>query len=142
VVLGIDWTESHRCHPDWFGIPTAYPMTEAPYLTKAQMFAEVEADGIAIPRLYKLGYQHNNCGGGCVRGGIKAWAHHARTLPNEFAKWEALESLIPGATFARSRKNVLGSASSPLPLSKIREDEEANLSFDWGGCGCFVEDRE
>lgn len=47
--------------------------------------------GIDQPLLYKLGFLHNNCSGGCVRMGKKAWVHLLKTLPEVYADRERLE---------------------------------------------------
>lgn len=137
IVLGLDWTEPHRMRQDWYGVPVWYPMGEPPYLTKTQMFDEVEADGIRIPRLYRMGFQHNNCGGGCVRGGLKAWAHLSKMLPEKFEEWAKREELIPGASFA---KKVVNGNAVPITLRQIAADASLQASFDWGGCGCFSQE--
>lgn len=44
-------------------------VSEAPYLSKVDMLEVLKADGIEPPRLYAMGFAHNNCGGFCCRAG-------------------------------------------------------------------------
>lgn len=50
--------------------------------------------GIEIPALYRLGFKHNNCGGGCVRSSRRQWLHLLRTQPETFAERERFEGEI------------------------------------------------
>lgn len=47
--------------------------------------------GIEPPLLYKLGFKHNNCSGGCVRAGKKQWKHLYETLPEVYLDRERVE---------------------------------------------------
>ena len=147
VVLGIDWTEEHRlagAAAGWAPFPVRAPMCDAPHLTRRQMLAELDLAGIERPRLYRLGFAHNNCGGGCVRAGVGHFSHLYRTLPDVFERWEQGEDGVSnhlggGVTILRDRA---GGDTTPLPLCELRRrlDLQPTL-FDggeWGGCGCFV----
>jgi hypothetical protein len=141
LVVGIDWIESHRLprvQSRWPKYTVTAPMMDAPYLTKRQMLDEIRADGVEPPRLYALGFQHNNCGGGCVRAGHTAWRHLARTLPDVFETWVQREALIPGHSFNKDRR---GGVAKPFPLTQIASEMEPTIP-DWGGCGCFVDEDE
>ncbi|MEX3620550.1 hypothetical protein [Paenibacillus glucanolyticus] len=67
----IDWMEIHRME----AIQRSWPyevkamMTEVPYWDKHEMLKALKQDGIRKPRLYDMGFAHNNCGGFCVRAG-------------------------------------------------------------------------
>lgn len=50
--------------------------------------------GIEVPLLYRLGFVHNNCSGGCVRAGKKNWLHLLCTLPHVYAERERVEERI------------------------------------------------
>lgn len=138
IVVGLDWTETHRLPKvaaRWGGYSVVAPMMDPPYKMKAQMIDEVESDGLPIPRLYTLGFPHNNCGGGCVRNGHKSWKMLHETLPERFGEWVKREQLLGGVhTFSRSRK---GGTSRPIALEEIVRGEVDE--HDFGGCGCFVE---
>ena len=47
--------------------------------------------GIEEPLLYKLGFSHNNCSGGCVRAGKKSWARLYLLLPEVYKERERAE---------------------------------------------------
>jgi len=99
--------------------------------------------GIAVPALYLDGFDHNNCGSGCVRAGQAHWALVYRKRPNIYALWEAREARFlaevnPNATILRDRR---GGETKPLPLSEFRERLGRGEGYDrdeWGGCGCFA----
>lgn len=52
-------------------------------LTKSDCLAMIDAAGIELPAMYKLGYQNNNCIG-CVKGGIGYWNKIRRDFPEVF----------------------------------------------------------
>lgn len=148
VYVGIDWTETHRLA----AIERAYlpyaaqaPMTEPPYLGKAQMIAWARREGVEPPRAYAQGYAHNNCGGGCVRAGQGQFAHLLRINPQRFAVWESKEQELRdqlGKDVSILRDRV-GGVSQPITLAEFRKrNESGQLDLidlaDIGGCGCFV----
>lgn len=148
VHVGIDWSEMHRLpaivrnYKPW---TATAPLCGPPYVDKRGWIAEARRRGIVEPRLYALGFEHNNCGGACVRGGQAQWAHLLRVFPERFASWEAHEQemrelLGTDRTILRDRS---GGDTKPLPLTELRrraEDQPDALDgLDWGGCGCFVD---
>jgi len=148
VYLGIDWTETNRMS----AIERAYlpfkaqaPLTEPPYLDKADVQAMCVAAGMEIPRLYKAGFPHANCGGGCVRAGQAQFELLLREHPARYAYWEAHEQelrdyLDADVAILRDRA---GGTVTPLTLHRFRERIESQPAMfdalDFGGCGCFVE---
>jgi hypothetical protein len=44
----------------WAPWTVEFPMREPPYLTKEEMLDQARADGLVPPRLYELGFAHNN----------------------------------------------------------------------------------
>jgi hypothetical protein len=54
-------------------------------ITKADCYRVLQAHGIALPAMYQLGYDHNNCIG-CVKGGKGYWNKIRRDFPEVFAK--------------------------------------------------------
>jgi 3'-phosphoadenosine 5'-phosphosulfate sulfotransferase (PAPS reductase)/FAD synthetase len=70
IFVGIDWTEIHRLEAierNYKPFKAYAPMIDEPRLTKTQMIEWAEREGLRTPNLYRLGFAHNNCGGGvCV----------------------------------------------------------------------------
>lgn len=71
------------------GVDLACPLIDRG-LTKADCLALVDRAGLALPVLYRLGYEHNNCLG-CVKGGMTYWNRIRRDFPAVFARMAALE---------------------------------------------------
>lgn len=149
VYVGIDWSESHRLA----AITKAYlpfraeaPLCDPPYLDKQSVRDECVRQGIEVPRLYKAGFPHNNCGGGCVRAGQAQFELLLREHPERYAAWEAREQelrehLDKDVSILKSRA---GGTAVPLTLRTFRERLATNQlafdEFDFGGCGCFVDE--
>ena len=150
VYVGIDWTEYHRLTRlralrGASGWDYRAPLCEPPEHSKESAFARLRAVGIAPPRLYALGFSHNNCGGGCVRAGIGHFANLLDKLPAVYAEWEANEQAMReflGRDDIAMLRDRTGGTSKPLTLVQLRrrivDGHEPDL-FDIGGCGCFVD---
>lgn len=148
VHVGIDWSETHRLpaiERAWAPWKVSAPLTQAPYMDKPALIAAARERGLAEPRLYSLGFSHNNCGGACVKAGQAQWAHLLRVFPQRFASWEAHEARMRAEhgdiAILRDRR---GGETRPLPLTILRARVEGSDSvpvdtLDIGGCGCFVE---
>lgn len=71
VYLGYDWTEVHRyekAQKAWLPYVLKCPLIDPPFLDKEDMKRKIEeVDGIRLPRLYKMGFAHNNCFSGDTR---------------------------------------------------------------------------
>lgn len=138
-----------------------FPLTRPPYRSKRQWFDEARAVGLRRPRLYDLGFEHNNCGGACVKGGQAQWARLLEVFPDRFAHVEAFEQrmrdrLGKDVSILRDRT---GGTTTPLTLTALRERVERRKrdqpdlfsvldaapddvidTQDVGGCGCFTDD--
>ncbi|MBI4446905.1 MAG: hypothetical protein HY645_13490 [Acidobacteria bacterium] len=145
VYLGIDWTEIHRFERAkryWHPWKVAVPLCEKPYLSKPDMFQLLERAGIEPPRLYKMGFPHNNCGGFCVKAGQAQFRLLLEKMPERYHYHEAREQELR----RHLRKNVAilkdrsGGKTTPLTLREFRGRVKAGLNTgnDWGGCGCFL----
>lgn len=146
---GFDWTEAHR----YKNIrenkrPWIYraPMCEPPYIHKSQMLDEMRSDGIEPPRLYDMGFPHNNCGGFCVKAGQAHFKLLYEQLPERYLDMERRESEVYkhiGKRHPFLRKKIDGK----LTYLTLREYREQYLDakskdidvYDYGGCGCFGE---
>lgn len=150
VYLGIDWTEEHRfvrVRERLAGWRVEAPMTEAPYVTKTDMLRELASLGIEPPRLYAMGFSHNNCGGFCVKAGHAHFANLLRVMPDRYAFHEqqeaSLRELLGDVSILNDRAG--GGPRRPLTLKAFRERMERKESydlFDFGGCGCFAGSEE
>jgi hypothetical protein len=102
------------------GINTYFPLVERGI--DAQGAREImDRTGIARPAMYGLGFEHNNCSGGCVRQGARQWRHLLRIIPEVYAERERVESIHSPYTFCKD-----------ISLKRLREIEEANQDFDLG----------
>jgi hypothetical protein len=152
LYVGIGWHEMARIPgivKGWAPWTVDMPFTRPPYRDRHQIIAELRRLGVEPPRLYGLGFEHNNCGGRCVRGGQAQWAHLLRVFPDRFAEKEAHEQRMRdmlGADVA-ILKDRRGGFTKPLPLTVLRnriEDQERDAfdELDWGGCGCTTQFAE
>lgn len=98
--------------------------------SKKQLMDLARWYGIEPPRLYSLGFEHNNCGGSCVRAGQKQWKLLLDVLPERFAEAEhqeaSLRELLGDVTILRERRQGIAYA---LPLSRLRRRHEAATAF-------------
>ncbi|MFI8962096.1 hypothetical protein ACIGO8_08265 [Streptomyces sp. NPDC053493] len=155
VYVGIDWTETERLPAivrGWAPWTVDAPLTRPPYSDKDQLRAEAREAGLIDPRLYRLGFAHNNCGGACVKGGQAQWARLLDVFPERYAKVETFEErmrakLGKDVAILRDRR---GGETKPLTLATLRRRIEfqryaqptlldAVDTDDWGGCGCFTD---
>ena len=132
VLLGLDWSEIHRTHApkrNYERIPGVYvdfPLLWKPY--SYDYFADVRSWGIEIPRLYQMGFPHNNCGGRCIRQGIAEWQRLQVHFPERFAEvrdWEAAQRARGGklAEYAIARDQSNGIVK-PLTLAEIEQRDK------------------
>lgn len=101
IVFGIDKEEQHRairlCSVYQFiaAKKGKFPKLIFPLITenitKQQIDTFISSLKIEEPTLYKLGFSHNNCSGGCVRAGKKQWKLLLETLPDVYAERERVE---------------------------------------------------
>jgi hypothetical protein len=151
VYVGIDWTETERLPAiinGWAPWQVDAPLTRPPYRDKRQLLEEARSAGLLEPRLYRLGFAHNNCGGACVKGGQAQWARLLEVFPQRYARAEAAEQkmrnlLDKDVSILRDRT---GGDTKPLTLAALRtrieqhrEDAPTFDDLDEGGCGCFTE---
>ena len=146
VYLGYDWTEEHRVETTRERMKpwrVEAPLTRPPYRMKDQLGDDARALGIDPPRLYKLGFIHNNCGGFCIKAGQAQFARLLHTMParyryHEQREQELREHLDKDVAILRDRR---GGVLRPMTLRDFRERLERNAGafdqHDWGGCGCF-----
>lgn len=144
IYVGIDWTEKHRMEAIVRGYApwrVGAPLTKPPFLTKEQMIQEAEAEGLKAPRLYSLGFKHNNCGGGCVRAGQAQFKNLLEVMPERFAEWEKQEEKMQdflGVPVTILAKTTNGK-KEPLSLRELRvlaENQPALIDINDIGVSC------
>lgn len=151
VYIGLDWTETHRVEPTRSALSewrVEFPMMEEPLWDKCKMLEELRRLGIKQPRLYDLGFPHNNCGGACVKAGHAHFAHLLRLLPAKYAQWEGRERAWRdrvGKDFSVLTDRRGDGVKKPFTLEQLRKNIEAGKWYDpddWGGCGCSLPDAQ
>lgn len=123
VYVGIDWSERHRLpaiERGWSPYPVRAPMTETPHLDHDQMKAACTAAGITLPRLYRAGYPHNNCGGFCVRAGQSQMRKLLVENPERYAFHEAEEQRL--REYLGKDVAILSDRSKSVREANCRED--------------------
>ncbi len=149
LYLGIDWTEIHRTKApmkNWKPYRVEFPMCEQPYMSKDEMLQQLSNLGIEVPRLYKMGFSHNNCGGFCCRAGQGHFANLLKQLPERYAEAELKEEQM--REYLNKDVSILvktvKKSKKQYTLRQLREDIELKKQIDMndiGGCGCFVSDE-
>jgi hypothetical protein len=144
VYLGFGWDEIHRLEraaAHWSPWTIRAPLTEPPYMVRRDIERRLDTLGVKPPRLYALGFAHNNCGGGCVKAGMGQFALLHRAMPERYAEWEAheeeLRAELGDVAILTDRTN---NDKRPLTLRRLRERLEAGATipmFDIGGCACL-----
>lgn len=152
LYYGIDFTESHRLKriiQAWEPYIVKAPLCIPPLYDKTEIISLCKRINIKIPRLYDMGFQHNNCGGFCVKTGQAQFKlllekNRGRYLYHENEQEKLFEHIGKKNPFIR--KSVNGKLYY-LSLREFREylesgkdftdEENYQLKFDFGGCGCF-----
>ena len=152
VHLGMDFTEQHRMiapkakYEEIEGITVDFPLMWEPVAMPPHRKV-TESWGIETPQLYRLGFPHNNCGGRCVKQGIKEWQRLKQTHPQRFvevADWEQAqrEKGGPIANFSIAKEKTGGEVRA-LPLHSLgeRKGEQLRLGVvsNEDVIGCFCE---
>lgn len=151
VYLGIDIDEEHRFTRAlryWQPYTVRAPLIEQDPVFRHDVKEMMAQAGIAEPRLYKMGFPHNNCGGFCIKAGISHFAHLLAKMPDRYAYHEQKEEDLRqylGKDVAIMRDRA-GGETRPLTMRALRERIESEPQqiplFDWGGCGCFSGEGE
>jgi len=150
VYLGIDWTEEHRLQRArgyWSPFRVEGPMCEPPLMVKPEMIEWAASRGLTPPRLYEMGFPHNNCGGFCVKAGFATFALLLRTMPDRYEYHEQQEERMReylGADVS-ILKDRRGGGVTPMTLKEFKRrlcvGNVKGLDMgDWGGCGCMIGD--
>lgn len=107
-------------------------------LTKADCLGIIQRAGIAIPAMYLLGYNNNNCIG-CVKGGKGYWNKIRVDFPLVFQRMSDLQQMIgPGSYFFKGKEK----GSPRVSLAMLKEDEGNYPTEPDISCGLFCEAAE
>lgn len=149
LYVGIDWTEDHRMPriiENWEPYHVTSLLLDPPYMDKADVLKMMKFRGIEPPRLYAMGFSHNNCGGFCVRGGQAHFINLLKTKRDLYLFHENEEEKMR-QYLERDDVSILtrvvGEEKQTLTMRQLREEWESGLGmqidmFDIGGCGCFT----
>lgn len=154
VYFGIDWTESHRMDApikNWsrYSSDVRFPLIQEGSTSPSQRLERMQALGIEIPKLYSLGFSHNNCGGFCVRAGQGHFKNLYRQLPKIFNYHAEQEASLAKAIQDRTgevysiltRQEKGKKYQLPLKELAVRVETGGEIDeYEFGGCGCFVTD--
>ena len=148
VYGGIDWTEEHRyinlrnfrLQDGWYYYA---PLCQEPFLWKADLLVELkQVHNIKPPRMYELGFSHNNCGGQCVKAGQGHMSRLLTKLPERYSELEEYEQQlirITGKPVSILTDRTGDGKKKPLTLKDFRIRIEGGVqidAFEEGGCGC------
>jgi hypothetical protein len=149
LVLGMDLSELdriERAQTNWSPRPVMSLLNELK-CWRPQWDEILERWNIRKPRLYDLGFPHNNCGGMCVRAGLKQFATLLMHFPDRY-KWHEQEELKAMAAIGPKAKPFLSKTINKqkfyMTMQGFRLLYEAGViqvdPYDFGGCACFVDE--
>lgn len=102
-------------------------------LYKGTVLAMVKRAGLELPRMYAMGYDHNNCIG-CVKGGAWYWNKIRVDFPERFAQQMEIEEAIGHPTLRINKQPVW---LRDLDPARGRRHEEPKIE-----CGVTCEAAE
>ena len=122
------------------------PLMEKPYATNESISRWLNEKQIPLPSAYCLGFEHNNCNGGCVQAGIKHFVLLHETRPEVFYYWAYMEECLRGyigteATILRFQSKGIKYRMSLFELGERIINN--NVPNRWttlaqsAGCSCF-----
>lgn len=148
LVLGMDMSEIDRlarAQQQWSPRPVASLLIRY-RVYRPQWDGILARYGIAKPRLYRMGWSHNNCGGFCCKAGLVQFERLYRTMPERYTHHEREMNRVMGE-IGETAKPFLrqsdGGEIQYLTLQDFREQIDAGTQelpmFDAEGCGCFTD---
>lgn len=103
------------------------PLADDKSITRESMMVDCQMMFGFVPRLYLYGFDHNNCGGACIKAGQSQWARLLYYLPDVYEWWESNEERFRSTvnqSVAILRRRIKGEAY-PLPLRQFRIEMQA-----------------
>jgi hypothetical protein len=159
VYVGIHWSEMDRFTAEACrdkskpklkerraadGWTYAAPLCEPPLIGAQEVVDWLAREGIALPKLYGMGFEHNNCSGFCCKAGQSHFARVLEAMPDRYALFEEEEQDFR-EFIGRDVAHILEKRNRrkrPLTLKVLRErieDGQAVPLFEGGtGCSCFA----
>lgn len=148
VHVGLDYSEGHRLKRvqekmwPWIYRSTLYEDERLVPKDWSEQF------GIERPRLYNMGFGHNNCGGFCVKAGLGHFKLLYEKMPERYLwheeqEWALVKRAIkPLKPFLRK---VTKGEKRYLTMRQYRQEflekgKADEFKWDIGGCGCALID--
>ena len=127
------------------GWSVAFPCFEAG-IQSYHIREELDRYDIRLPRLYEMGFEHNNCRGGCVKAGIGAFVSLFQQDRGVFDEWkqgeEEMRELVgQNVSILTDRR---GGERIPMTLATLQTRIESGEQFPTAkrfACGCFSTDE-
>lgn len=155
LVFGLTWDEPgrierHRKRMNADGWSCEYPVAEPPLVINEYIADDLRSLGVEPPRLYAMGFPHNNCGGFCCKMGIAQATHLLETLPDRYREHEEAEQAIlrdipTTRPFLKFQDHGVSRLISMRDLRVAHEKQMTFAETEYGwGCkgGCAIDDEE
>jgi len=101
-------------------------------IAKADCYRILQDAGIALPVMYRLGYNNNNCVG-CVKGGLGYWNKIRRDFPEAFERMAQVERDL-NVTILKDRR---GRETRQMFLDELDPDAGRDVPLPDIECGAF-----
>jgi len=149
LYFGIGYGEAHRrtaIEKNWQPLETQFPLIDE-YVDTNTILNQYN---IKQPKLYDMGFAHNNCKGRCIKGGQGHWLHLLKNDYVSFQEMRDFEIMMNGIINAKNntkdvKYSFLKKKGQPYLLKDLEYDfrnkpQQLDI-WDFGGCGCFVEEE-
>ena len=146
IVLGMDIIQDcdrlFRAERYWKPFKVWFPLAEKPFVNKIDIINQLAERGVQPPRLYAEGFEHNNCGGFCVKAGMGQMAHLYKRIPERYLYHEQKEQEFQefiGEKVTILSRTVKGVRHN-LSLRELRFRIEAGEDFSFSkgmACACL-----
>ena len=148
VHIGFNYLEKHRfdrTKPHYLPIKIESLIMNTT-LSQGKMIEQLKEINIKLPKLYKLGFVHNNCGGFCFKAGIGHFQQLYEKMPDRYdyhmnKEQELIKQIGQKVSIL---KRVRNGNKTNLTLKDLKKEFIQNgtqlsflESYDIGGCDCF-----
>jgi len=151
LILGMsleEYERINRAKVNWKPIEVDSLLVRYRYSSREMQEEKLKEYGIELPRLYSLGFPHNNCGGFCCRSGMTQFATLLKHFPKRY-QWHVEQE--------ERAYNAIGPTAVPfirwtwkgklyyLRMSEFRDMIHSGALtpplYEYGGCGCFTDEE-